>query len=325
MNSDLNETSYEDSNILLGNRYYYQVVTVLNNGDESLSNIESFLYEGENTDVGANIIRMIMDPVRPYIYALDNINNSLLFINTETREVEKTIFVGSSPTDLDINLDNTTMYVANLGSTLIAVVDLESQEKVDDLIVDTQAGTWDGNPYSLVWLKGDYLAFTSEDQWNNIKIVNAQTGGYVSHAGSIHSPFLDSNPERTIVYGVDGSSVIRFNFSNGVLTEVDESSGSSGYRRNISVSRDGTFIFKGHNKILANNLSSSLGTFGEPILECNMDGSIAIGETKIWNADDFSIIRNLPIESDLMELDYDNETLYIYDNNSSKIFITTIN
>jgi hypothetical protein len=169
------------------------------------------------------------------------------------------------------------------------------------------------------------LAFTSEDQWNNIKIVNAQTGAYVSHAGSIHSPFLDSNPERTIVYGMDGSDVLRFNFSNGTLTEVDESNVSSGYRRNIAVSRDGKFIFTGKTKLLANNLSSNLGTFGENIFECNLDGTIAIGETKIWNADDFSIIRTLPIESEIMELDYDNETLYIYDINSSKIFITTIN
>ena len=56
-----------------------------------------------------------------------------------------------------------------------------------------------------------------------------------------------------------------------------------------------------------------------------MDGTIAIGESKIWNADDFSIISNLPLESEIMELDFDNETLYIYDINSSKIFITTIN
>lgn len=161
----------------------------MNNGDESKSNTKTSIFEGENIDLGVNIVQMLVDPSRPYIYALDQINNSLLFINKDGKIVEKTIFIGSSPTDLDIRIDNSTLYVANLGSTQISVVDLESKEKINDLFVDTQAGSWDGNPYSLVYLEGHHLAFTSEDQWNNIKVVNAETGAFISYSGSIHTLF----------------------------------------------------------------------------------------------------------------------------------------
>lgn len=323
--SNLNMTTYIDANVVFDIRYYYQISVELANGDESFSNIQSQVFQGENIDIGANIVRMIIDPSRPYIYALDQINNSMLFINKETKTIDKTIFVGSSPSDIDMNLDNSKAYIANFGSTQIAVIDLETQEKVNDLFVDTQAGTWDGNPYSLVWLDGNYLAFTSEDQWNNVKIVDADNGSLIAFTGSIHTPFLESNPAKNIVYGVDGGDVIRFNLnSDGTLNEVDETNTSSGSSRKVVVSRNGEFIFKGRNKILANNFSSLLGTFGESIYASNEDGSIVVGESNVWNGNNFSIISNLPIQSTLMEMDFDNETVYIYDNSTSKIFLVKI-
>lgn len=324
IHNDIQQTEYADADLMIGTRYYYQIIVAVTNGDKSLSNIQSGVFEGDHISVGVSIVQMLIDKQRPYIYALDKVNNSLLFIHKENRIVEKTIFVGSSPTDLDVSTDNQKLYIANLGSNQIAVVDLASQEKINDLFVDTEQGSWDGNPYSLVYLTGNYLAYTSEDQWNNIKIVNAANGAFVSYAGSIHTPFLNTNPARNVVYGLDGGDVIRFNFSNGTLTEVDETNMSSGTSRKIVVSGDGLALFRGNLKFLANNLSSQLGTLGEPIYACNSNGSIAIGKQHIWNATEFSIIRPMPVSSDIMELDQDDSTLYVYDKNSSNIYLIQI-
>ena len=68
---------------------------------------------------------MRTDPKRPYIYAVDKVNNNLLFVNTDTKQLEKNIFIGSVPVDLDLSLDAKELYVANFGSTQIAVVDLD--------------------------------------------------------------------------------------------------------------------------------------------------------------------------------------------------------
>lgn len=321
---DVQQTDYTDADVLIGKRYYYLIIVSLINGDTIGSNIESAVFESDHIDVGVNIVQMLIDKTRPYIYALDKINNSLLFINKENKTVEKTIFVGSSPTDFDISLDNQKMYIANLGSNQIAVVDLVTQEKIKDLFVDTNQGIWDGNPYSLVYLTGDYIAYTSEDQFNDVKVVNASNGAFVSYVGSIHTPFLNSNPAHTIVYGLDGGDVIRYNFSGTKLTLADQTGTSSGYSRKIVVSADGLIIFRGQLKFLANNLSSQLGTLGESIYATNADGTIAIGQDNIWNATEFSIIRPMPIHSTIMELDQDNHTLYVYDNTSSKIYFVNI-
>jgi len=76
---------------------------------------------------------------------------------------------------------------------------------------------------------------------------------------------------------------------------------------------------------LLNNLQSIIGSFSESIYACNFDGSIAIGNENIWNADNFSIVKALPVSSRIMALDPDDITLYIYDNNSSKIYLISIN
>lgn len=328
--SDVNTTSYIDSGLGFGQFYYYQIVVVVSDGEESVSNIESALFEGENINLGVNIVRMILDPSRPYIYALDQINNSLLFINKNSKSVEKTIFVGSSPSDIDINLDNSKAYVANYGSSQIAVIDLETQEKIDDIFVDTQAGTWDGNPYRLSCLAGDKLCYTSEDQWNNLKVVDANTGAFISVTASVYQPGLLTNSAQNQLFvtesGSSGSEAIRFNFDGTTLDQVSSSSSQINYSgiRDACISDDDLVLFYNGNKLLTNNLQSNLGTFSEKIIDCNSDGSIGIGEENIWNAETFSIIKPLPVSSDIIRLDHDDNTIYIYDTNSSKIYITTV-
>lgn len=328
--SDINNVTFTDTDVFFGTRYYYQIAVVVNNGDESFSNIESELFEGENIDVGVNIVRMKLDPVRPYIYAIDEINNSLLFINKESQTVEKTIFVGSSPSDIAINLDNSKAYISNYGSTQISVIDLESREKTNDIFVNTQVGGWDGNPYRLTCLSNNRLAYTSEDQWNSVKMINADNGNFIADAGSVYQPGLISNSTGTILFvtesGSSGSATIRFNVTNTGLSQVDESNGGSSYgSRDGCISGDDTYIFHRRRKYLANNLNSELGTFTENIIDCSHDGSIAVGMENIWNSETFSIIKPLPISSSIVRLDNDGNTIYIYDNNTSKIYITTIN
>ncbi len=327
--SDHNAVNFTDINVSFGVRYYYQIAMVLNSGDESFSNMESQLFEGENIDLGVSIVRMIIDPVRPYIYALDQNNNSLLFINKNSKTVEKTIFVGSIPSDIDINLDNSKAYIANYGSTQIAVIDLETQEKVNDLFVNT-GGTWDGNPYRLVCLAGDKLVFTSEDQWNNLKLINSINGALLNTTGSIYQPGLLSNSSGTVVFvtesGSSGSATLRYNLSGNELNKVDESDGGSSFGlRDGCISGNDTYIFHRRIKYLTNNLNSELGIFNENIIDCNHDGSIAIGVENIWDAETFSIIKPLPITSSILRLDNDGNTIYIYDNSTSKIYIITIN
>lgn len=277
-------------------------------------------------DVATQVEAMLVDPKRPYLYAVDKVNNSLLFVNLEKRVLEKTLFVGSSPVDLDIDAANDELFIANFGSTQIAVVNLSTQDIARQLPVDTTKGTWDGNPYRLAVTAADTLAFTSEDQWNNIKLINATNGGAIDVQGSIYEPDLVASPDGSKLFvaesGSTGSALHRFDVTVTGLKEVDTSGEAGGYgSRFVSISKDGKYVFYGRQKFLASNLKSVLGEFTESVYATNTDGSIAIGNTNVLNGERFNIIAPLVVSTTVMAISADDRNVYLYDTNSSRIYI----
>ena len=82
--------------------------------------------------------QMLTDFERPYIYALDPGSTSsdpasLLFINTNTEQVEKVIPIGSNPTDMTIHYGEGRLYVTDWLHSLTHVVDLSTQEELAPL------------------------------------------------------------------------------------------------------------------------------------------------------------------------------------------------
>src|SRR5688572_7949308 len=63
--------------------------------------------------VSNHVVRIIADARRPWIYAIDKTNNDVLFINLETRSVEKRLYVGKDPTDADLDATGNLLFVAN--------------------------------------------------------------------------------------------------------------------------------------------------------------------------------------------------------------------
>ena len=325
--SDKNTTSYFDSGVSFGEDYYYYIGVTLSGGGQSISNTKCLKpYEGASINVATQVEKMIVDPDRPFLYAIDRVNNSLLFINTDQGMLTKSIGVGSSPTDLDISLDGEKLYIANFGSTQINVVDLNTQEIDFSFFVDIDVGTWDGNPYRIAALTSNRLAFTSEDQHNNVKVVDATTGNnlYVTN-GSVYQPNLFTNPEGNVLYvaesGTTGSEIIRYNLSGNTLDKVDNSNSGSAWRRNGFITHNGEFIYFRKQKVLATNLQSVLGTFPEEVYTANRDGSIVLGEEQYYSGDNFSILGNLPVSSQVMVSDPDDDIFYIYNATTSRIVI----
>jgi DNA-binding beta-propeller fold protein YncE len=276
--------------------------------------------------INSQVARMVVDRKRPYLYAIDSVNNQLHFVNLTTNTLEKSIFVGSKPADLAINVANTELFIADFGATEIAVVNLETREKARSLTVNTKVGTWDGNPYRLVCTASDTLVFTSLDQWNDLKLVNATTGMHIAVADSIYQPELVASADGTRVYmGESGISTVtlkRYDVTASTIMSVDSSGDAGSYAgRSLAISGDGNFVFFAGKKFLAKNLKSVLGTFSEPIMLASQDGSIAVGSKSIHDGNLFSVIRALPVSTNIMALAPDDNTLYLYDTGTSRIYI----
>ncbi len=106
---------------------------------------------------------------------------------------------------------------------------------------------------------------------------------------------------------------------------MDVSGDLGGYAdRSVVISGDGAYLFYAGQKILATNLASTLGNFSENIYAANEDGSVAIGSEHIFDGVTFSVIRALPISTTKMVLSADGQTLYLYDDMTSRIFIYSL-
>jgi DNA-binding beta-propeller fold protein YncE len=320
--------AYRDETPMLGTMYSYRVAGVTAASQEVQSNVQS-ITAGVYIDVGSQVERMKVDPTRPYLYLADKVNNSLHFLNLSTNSVESTIFIGSAPEDLDINRDGSKLFVANFGSTNIGVVDLGTRTMAGNLLVNTAVDIWDGNPYRIVCGPGDTLVFTSQDQWNSLKLVNALTGANLAVGGTLYEPGLAASPDGTRVYvgesGISTATLTRWDISGSTLTQVDISVGVDSFTSpDIVTSHDGRYVFWAGRKFLANNLKSVLGTFSEDILATNADGSIVVGPTKIHDGTTFAAKKALPLSTQIMAMSPDGKTLYLYDMVSSRVYLYSL-
>lgn len=317
--SDKSINHYRDETVKLGVTYSYRVGAKTSDGLEVQSNVQT-IASGVYVDVATQVTAMKVDPKRPYLYAIDTVNNSLLFVNTATNTVEKTIFIGSKPQDLDINVAGSELYVANFGASQIAVVNLETREQARALTVATKVGTWGGNPYRVACTAADTLVFTSQDQWQDLKLVSAQTGANFGAYGTLYSPQLVASPDGTHLYA-SGDGVVRYDVVGNQLVQADKSDYGELGSESLILTGDGKYLFSGPRKVLATNLKSVLGTLSEPALAANSDGSVVIGKTQIFDGTTFAIKSPLPLSTAILALSADDKTLYLYDTKTSRIYI----
>ena len=317
--NEAGRTTYRDEAVSPGTMYSYRVAGVASDGTEASSNVQS-ITAGLFIAVNSQVERMVVDTRRPYLYGVDRVNNSLHFINLTTATVEKTIFVGSTPVDLDINLQGTTLYVANFGSTEIATVDLESRTRTGSILVDTTIGTWDGNPYRLACTAGDTLVFSSQDSFSSLRLANAATGATLATVTNSYNGPLVASPDGTRVYTAS-YYLTRYDIVGATIRQVDRSTdfGSSSLT-SIARSGDGAYIYYGAKKVLATNLISTLGTFPEPIQAASSNGGVAIGTMRIYDGTTFTAKATLPLSTSVMGISADDKTLYLYQTTTSRIY-----
>src|SRR6058998_2419307 len=62
--------------------------------------------------VGSDLVDLVMDPNRPYVYTADRLRDQVLVVSLATASVERTLPVGNSPIALALNPAATRLYVA---------------------------------------------------------------------------------------------------------------------------------------------------------------------------------------------------------------------
>ncbi|PYK58675.1 MAG: hypothetical protein DME21_15185, partial [Verrucomicrobia bacterium] len=121
-----------------------------------------------------NITKMVADPQRPYLYAiqppaLSGQSGLLLFINTTNGNIDKTLTIGINPVDLSINRAENRLYLASWTETWTYVVDLQTQTLLPSLNLGTDV-------YKINAGRQGRLVTEGMDQWIYVTLFNTTNG-----------------------------------------------------------------------------------------------------------------------------------------------------
>lgn len=258
------------------------------------------------------VSRLLADLERPCVYGLhpglqDKEDAILLFIDTETRTIEKAIPIGMNPSDLDVNYGDGRLYVMDYRTPLIRVVDLTSREELLPLQA-TSGLRWvaAGRPGRI------YCSYPLgfEDGYV-IDTVTGQTAGRIPGM-----PTRDSkvDPLGRYLYRstYDGSAhVVKYDLSRDdniypVATSMPLVAGSA-----LVMTPDGSRIFWSRNVFDQDLLQ--LKYLGADIHATTAHGELAVTQSDVLDVETGESLYTLPTETNVLAVSGDQRSLVTFD------------
>ncbi len=261
-----------------------------------------------------NIVAMTSDHQRPYIYALQppplsGQDGLLLFINTITGNIDKTLTIGLNPVDLSINYGEGSLYIASWGETWTYVVNLNTQTLLPSLNLGTDI-------FRLSAGRSGRLVTEGEDQWIAVNIVDTVDG---TNVGSFPYPEREgdgkADPTGNYYYHCDDNIsdayVHKFVMTNDDPVQIAGSDQHPYGTRNLVLSADGTRLF--WNSYVYDTNLNDFGTLGTEIYCCSSNGRIAFGANQAFDSTTRLAIYNLPVASSVSVVDGQNQNFWYFD------------
>jgi hypothetical protein len=259
------------------------------------------------------LTRLVPDYERPYVYAIDEASTTsganLLFINTDTEQIEKVIPIGANVTDMTIHYGEGRLYLTNWLIAETRVVDLATRTEIAPLMLGSDV-------YKINAGRPGRIYYEEKDQWIAANIVDTSTGGVV---GQLPWPIREGDgeidPTGHYYYHCDN------NISNAHITKYDISSDSPSQittslehpygSRNLILSPDGSRLYwRGY---VYDASLNELGNLGSEIYATTLHGDLAFGSMQVFNVHTGTAIYTLPVSTQVMAVSGDQRKLFLFD------------
>jgi hypothetical protein len=259
-----------------------------------------------------NITKMAADRVRPYVYALQppalsGQNGRVLFINTQTGNIDLTLPTGINPVDLSINYAESRLYIASWTEGATYVVDLNSQSLLPSLNLGTDVYKINAGGAGRIMAEG-------EDQWVSIRLIDTGNGSTLL-SGIVREGDGEYDPSGRYYYHVDnnssGAAIAKFDMITNTFTSVAGAGPHYYYgSRNLVMSQDGSRLFWTSAVYDANLVD--LGVIGAEIYACSTNGSVAFSGSQAYDSATRQVIYNLPVSSSVCVVDGKNQRFWYF-------------
>jgi len=271
------------------------------------------------TVAALNITKMTADLQRPYIYALQppalsGQNGQLLFINTTTGNIDKTLPIGINPVDLTIHYGENRLYIASWTENATYVVDLASQTLLPPLHLGTDV-------YKINAGKPGQIITEGEDQWIYVNLISTADGTTIAN-GFFREGDGEFDPTGHFYYhgdnNISGAGITKYDMSANTFSSVASAGGHYYYgSRNVVMSADGTRIFWTGAAYDAN--LNDLGYLGEEIYATTAHGDLALGGQHVFNSRNGQTLYTWPFSSSVMAVSGDQQKVFLYNSTSNQI------
>ncbi len=323
---DINQTSYEDVEALLGKRHHYRVVLKTNSSQTIASNIESsFVGTFFRTDYPLS--KIVYDAQRQKAYALVNTESifddndtgfGLLFIDLVNFRVEKRILDNLRFSDLDIGPNGNYLYVAN--GNAVRKINLDSQTPEQIYFLNSPAhkievGNNDRLYYHITPPSSGSTEFRMYDLANATDIPYGDTMTDAER-GFRHGDF-EIDPTNTIFHGESnsiGSRLSKLSTTNDIFSLEDQWD-SNKLQRPRLIYNNG-LLYWNHFKLDTN--LNVLGTFEDEygdidVYDVSPNGIYVLARLNLFYSQNESIYKRIPAQFD-NGFFVGNDKVLIYDN-----------
>ena len=257
--------------------------------------------------------QLLADPSRDVIYGLNSTKNQIIFIDANTLLPSRAETIGSQPVHMAIDSTNDLLYVANFGSTEIAVIDLTTQTKAFNGTIQTPT-----NPYRLA-VSGQRLIYAEQDGQNDLRFYNLTSSTLSSTLSeALYQPALAFDASGQYLYASESASLNaglkRYNLENGDFQETATSATTYSYPGRRVVFSDGWVYFAGH-RFNATTLEIDADcNLEDEIITLSPDEHYALSDKRIFDLEDCSEVGGLPYESGLVVVDRASTKVMQFDN-----------
>jgi hypothetical protein len=266
-----------------------------------------------------NASKMVVDPNRDYIYILHpgsgvNADAFVLFLNTDTGNVDNVFPIGINPTDMSINRFEDRLYVSNWKYDQTRVLDLMEKAELPSLSLGTDV-------YRLSGSFAGQLVTESAFEWITANLINTTNGSVIATAG-LYEGGGQCDPSGQYYYHVednlDAAGITKFAIGDAGFVAV--TSAGQHYpagSRNLVMSLDGSRLFW-TGAMYDFNLHD-FGVIGAEIYAASTNGSVAFSGVQAIDTAAKLPIYHLPITSTVQAVDRLDQNLWYFNSVSNNI------
>ncbi|MEW4925735.1 hypothetical protein [Algibacter sp. 2305UL17-15] len=328
--TDVNDTTYNDTEALLGNKHFYKAFIKRKTNTHSYigSNKDSII-PGDFIDLDYPIYKVINDPTRNYAYGIVNVESiyssnktgyGLVFINTTKQEVEKRILTNIRFTDLDIDPSGHYLYLCSR-SQIIHKINLNTQNFERTLVATRSAHKIevgiDRLYYHMTPPTSGATEFRIYDLLNNTNIAynSTMTDAYSSFS---HGDF--ELGENGILYhggsNSSSASLSKISTENDVFS-LPKQWDSRNYQKALITLNNNKLYW---NQYLIDTDLNVLGQFLDNGDDVDIEavapnGTLALGWRRLFKTENQTIVKKIPVNYDVATFLNNNYLLLINNEN----------